>query len=75
MDMASLVALLQNTGVSVAVIAYFLYKDYKKDTDLTGAVNGLNSTMNLIGERLSNVENNCNRNIETMKDINKAVTK
>lgn len=52
MEMKELVNMIQNTGVTVVIIGYFLYRDYKfmgtlKDT-LTALVNTVNTLKEIV---------------------------
>ena len=56
MEMETMVNLIMNSGVSIAVIVYFMFRDYKFITQLNTNIQKLIDVMCLTNERLENVE-------------------
>lgn len=50
--MNDLVNLFMNAGVTVVVLAYFIYRDYKFSEKLSSSLTTLNDTTNLIKDLL-----------------------
>ena len=56
MEMETMVNLIMNSGVSIAVIVYFMFRDYKFITQLNTNIQTLIDVMCLTNEKLENVE-------------------
>lgn len=56
MEMETMVNLIMNSGVSIAVIVYFMFRDYKFITQLNTNIQKLIDVMCLTNERLEKAE-------------------
>lgn len=56
MEMETMVNLIMNSGVSIAVIVYFMFRDYRFITQLNTNIQKLIDVMCLTNDKLSEIE-------------------
>ncbi len=69
MEIKTFIEMIQQAGVPVMVIAFYMYKEYKKDGSITEAINKFTTAIEVMNERITSIEANCNRNIDTAKEL------